>query len=142
MPIDYNNYPPNWKSEIVPRVLSRAGNKCEVCGLENKQIVFAGKIQIKVGKQYKVKTVWFETYGSAKRLQSVMIGTGGDLIQHRKVVLTIAHLDHDELNHDVKDDRLKAMCQYCHLNYDAKEKYNRAYRGTKLNRKMKNSSIY
>jgi hypothetical protein len=41
------------------------------------------------------------------------------------VVLTIAHLDHDELNHEVKDERLKALCQHCHLNYDAKEKYRR-----------------
>lgn len=42
-----------------------------------------------------------------------------------KVVLTIAHLDHDETNHNVSDDRLKAMCQLCHLRYDAKEKLSR-----------------
>ena len=42
-----------------------------------------------------------------------------------KVVLTIAHLDHDETNWDVKDERLKASCQICHLRYDAKEKYRR-----------------
>ena len=35
-----------------------------------------------------------------------------------KVVLTIAHLDHDKENHDVLDDRLVALCQRCHLNYD------------------------
>jgi hypothetical protein len=43
-----------------------------------------------------------------------------------KVVLTIAHLDHDETNMDVKDERLMAMCQLCHLRYDAKEKWRRA----------------
>lgn len=42
-----------------------------------------------------------------------------------KVVLTVAHLDHDETNHKVILDRLKALCQICHLRYDAKEKYNR-----------------
>ena len=42
-----------------------------------------------------------------------------------KVVLTVAHLDHDEENHEVKDERLAALCQWCHLNYDAKEKYRR-----------------
>jgi hypothetical protein len=42
-----------------------------------------------------------------------------------KVILTIAHLDHDEENHNVKDDRLKAMCQRCHLRYDAPEKARR-----------------
>ncbi len=34
------------------------------------------------------------------------------------MVLTIAHLDHDHKNHDVTDDRLKGMCQACHLSYD------------------------
>lgn len=42
-----------------------------------------------------------------------------------KVVLTIAHLDHDELNHKIKLERLAALCQLCHLRYDAKEKYRR-----------------
>jgi len=42
-----------------------------------------------------------------------------------KVVLTIAHLDHDEHNHGVNDDRLKAMCQIHHLRYDAEEKKRR-----------------
>lgn len=48
-----------------------------------------------------------------------------------KVVLTIAHLDHDSKNHDVLDDRLAALCQACHLKYDrqmhiAKRKYGMA----------------
>lgn len=43
-----------------------------------------------------------------------------------KVILTIAHLDHDETNWDVKDERLLAMCQRHHIQYDAKEKYRRA----------------
>jgi hypothetical protein len=34
-----------------------------------------------------------------------------------KVVLTIAHLDHDETGDDPA--RLRAMCQRCHLTYDA-----------------------
>ena len=38
-----------------------------------------------------------------------------------KVVLTIAHLDHDPRNNGEQGDRpnLKAMCQRCHLTYDA-----------------------
>lgn len=35
-----------------------------------------------------------------------------------KVILTIAHLDHDSDNWQVELDRLKAMCQACHLGYD------------------------
>lgn len=34
MPIDYNNYPPNW-GQIRDRILLRANNKCENCGAEN-----------------------------------------------------------------------------------------------------------
>ena len=33
-----------------------------------------------------------------------------------KIILTVAHLDHNEQNCD--DDNLKAMCQRCHLRYD------------------------
>ena len=33
-----------------------------------------------------------------------------------KVVLTVAHLDHDETSADPNN--LRAMCQRCHLNYD------------------------
>jgi hypothetical protein len=34
------------------------------------------------------------------------------------VVLTIAHLDHDTTNNE--DSNLAALCQRCHLTYDAK----------------------
>ena len=34
-----------------------------------------------------------------------------------KVILTVAHLDHDPTHST--DDNLLAMCQRCHLNYDA-----------------------
>lgn len=91
---DPKKYPPNWYSEIRPRILKRAGNKCELCGIKN--------------------------YALSKR------GT--------KVILTIAHLDHDPENWEVKDERLMALCQACHLNYDnnrhvAKRRYGRNYDG-------------
>ena len=35
MPCDYKIYPPNWKTEIRPRILRRAKNKCEFCRAEN-----------------------------------------------------------------------------------------------------------
>jgi hypothetical protein len=36
-----------------------------------------------------------------------------------KVVLTIAHLDRNPGNNDVE--RLRALCQFCHLRYDRHE---------------------
>lgn len=35
MPIDYKNYPENWKTEIRPAILERANNCCEFCGVKN-----------------------------------------------------------------------------------------------------------
>ena len=124
MPIDYSKYPPNWKTEIVPRILLRADNRCEICGLENKSIVYGLKFQIQTGseRRYGIRTIWFRDIRDAEKVENIARG----LIYRVQVILTVAHLDHDELNHDVKDERLKAMCQYCHLNYDAKEKYKRA----------------
>lgn len=87
MPIDYSKYPPNW-NEIRERILKRANNKCEFCGVDNYSIVQRGSIPV-------------------------------------KVVLTVAHLDHDEENWDVKDERLAALCQKCHLTYDIPEKKKR-----------------
>lgn len=107
MPIDYSKYPDNWHSEIRPRILKRANNCCEFCGLENGGRVFSVK---KNGKTY-----WLKDY----QLSPL------DIFKPVTVVLTISHLDHDETNKDVKDDRLAALCQLCHLQYDAKEKAKR-----------------
>ena len=107
MPINYNKYPPSWKTEIRPRILERAENKCECCGLENYSIVDSYKLD---GVTTWGNMTLFDFNHPPKKV---------------KVVLTIAHLDHDEGNHDVKDDRLKAMCQLCHLRYDSAEKKRR-----------------
>lgn len=122
MPIDYKRYPDNWKTEIVPFVLNRAGHSCELCGVENGKHLFSIPLCVREHGKYKRRMIWVSSESDAMRIQS---------ISHRKskiikVVLTVAHLDHDEENHDVSYDRLKAMCQWCHLNYDAKEKYRRA----------------
>lgn len=116
MPCDYKRYPPNWKTEIVPAVLERAGNCCEFegCKFKNGQMVYRG--------QLKNRMEWFETMAQAVKACGEFMVWGKQV----KVVLTIAHLDHDETNHDVKLDRLAAMCQLHHLRYDAKEKHRRS----------------
>jgi len=97
MPCDYSIYPSNWKTEIRPAVLLRADNRCEVCGLPNK--------------------VYINRY-----TREICLMNEDNAIL---VILTIAHLDHDETNADIKLDRLKAMCQRCHLRYDRLEKKRR-----------------
>ncbi|MGH1338336.1 MAG: hypothetical protein ACRBFS_19610 [Aureispira sp.] len=121
MPVDYNEYPSNWKTEIRPRILEREGNCCKWCGLENKSIVHSYKKgRVTVWEKLSVGE-WYRK-GCPKSV---------------KVVLTIAHLDHDEGNHDVKDDRLAALCQLCHLRYDAKEKARRR----KAKKRAKQSNV-
>lgn len=119
MPIDYSKYPKNWLSEIRPRIMARANNKCEMCGLEHNQIIYSIKLYIR-NNGYKYRSIWFS------RKQDALRETLNNTIKQVKVILTIAHLDHDETNLNIKDNRLKAMCQICHLRYDAKEKYRRA----------------
>lgn len=122
MPIDYSKYPGTWKTEIVPKVIARAKNLCEECGLENHSTVWAVKFYIKNEKgKYVIRQIWFRVKADALRECK-----GYELrCKTVKVVLTIAHLDHDEENHEVSLDRLKALCQICHLRYDAVEKYRR-----------------
>ena len=84
MPCDYSRYPPDWK-ERRERILKRAENCCELCGVAN------------------------YSYRNGAR-----------------IVLTIAHLDHDEDNWKVSDERLRAWCQRCHNRYDRAHRNNTA----------------
>lgn len=121
MPIDYKRYPQNWKSEIVPAVLKRANYRCECCGLQNHWTVWSVKFSIREDGRYKERSIWFRIKDDALREAK-----RPELVREVEVILTIAHLDHDEENHEVKLERLKALCQLCHLRYDAKEKYRRS----------------
>lgn len=123
MPIDYSRYPANWSSEIVPRILERANHCCENCGIANKSQAVSIPLKINDAGRYKIKRFWITGKSDIARMRPY--ASGGD-VKTITVVLTVAHLDHDEENHNVSDDRLRALCQYCHINYDASEKYRRA----------------
>ncbi len=128
-PINYQKYPPNWK-ERVERIRKRANNKCEICGTPNGATVYAVKAFVRETElnysgtiertKYKQRSIWFNDYGAALRFAE-----NPKLISEKKVVCTTAHLDHDEGNWDVSDDRLMFMCQMCHLRYDRHEKFRR-----------------
>lgn len=130
MSIDYSEYPSNWLTELRPAVLKRANGKCEECGVPNYAIIKREKgsndYRSIVPEEWdmvnaKVKYSDYTESGALKKLGFT------------KIILTIAHLDHDKLNHDVNIERLKALCQKCHLKYDAKHhaenrKYGRKHR--------------
>lgn len=106
MPIDYKKYPANWKSEIRPAILERAKHCCEECGVDNYAI---GARDLEGN--------WHNSKQICNMNSDVGYGYFGTFgVKDIKIVLTIAHLDHDITNNDPSN--LKALCQKCHLNYD------------------------
>lgn len=99
MPVDWSKYPANWKLEIRPAILERERHRCKWCGVAN-------------GDWLKSKCCLEPIYDERNRCLSCRK-------RRPRVVLTIAHLDHDTLNNH--PDNLAALCQRCHLTYDAKQ---------------------
>ena len=92
-PSEKARYPKDWKA-ISLRIRARSGGQCECegeCGLHR---VHPGPRRCTEFNGFKAE--WAKG----------------------KVVLTVAHLDHQPEN--CADENLKAMCQRCHLRYDAK----------------------
>lgn len=99
MPIKPENkgkYPsPKEWAAIRARILARANNRCEFCGVPNYAIGYRG------------------TDGNFYSGVSCVIDEGDKPI---RIVLTIAHLDQDETNN--ADENLRALCQRCHNRHD------------------------
>lgn len=67
MPINYKNYPADWLN-IRKRILSRANNKCEFCGLENHSFVYAIPVKIRTDAGvYKQISLWFKNIADINR---------------------------------------------------------------------------
>lgn len=119
MPISKENkklYPPDWQ-EIRGYILQRADNKCERCDARNGSVILRGEWNEQPAYQDDDGNIWHEETGK-------WLGDGyvGDVCPNQpnkqaiKVVLTIAHLDHNPQNNDKKN--LKALCQLHHLRHD------------------------
>jgi hypothetical protein len=122
-----------WREVTRPRILARAGGRldadgkylggarCEQCGKPDREMVYVHTPSPESG-QYWTKAFYPV---ALQRWTYCKLGGGGNFVLFRwpgntvrriRVVLTIAHLDH-VAGHD--DDRnLKALCCWCHLNYD------------------------
>lgn len=95
MPIDYGRYPADWFTAVRPRILERAGNRCEWCGAENGAVGWRG---------------------ADGQFHPGLSTTPIEAAKLIRIVLTIAHLDHDTNHNDPSN--LVALCQQCHLRHD------------------------
>lgn len=99
-PENKSRYPKNWK-EIRAKILERASQKCEFCGVKNHAIGVRGYD----GEFYEEGT-W----------EADSLFYGAEKAKPIKIVLTIMHLNHQP--EDNRDENLKAGCQRCHNRYD------------------------
>lgn len=133
MPCNYKKYPANWKSEIRPAVLARAGNKCEQCGAVNGVTYWRG--QVGGVKFYQTQHGQMFDANTGAPIGEDYIGSTDPKARLVTIVLTIAHLiyDEDKTKHCALHE-LKALCQRCHLLMDL-DHHMRKRRETMLNRK-------
>lgn len=114
MPIkDPTRYPDDWK-ERREAVLKRAGHRCE-CSGECGNLHPGGRCNAEDGS----RGYWLrDSKGKGSPLFTWKLSDEKGSFPTSKIVLTTAHLDHDLVNHDL--DNLKALCQRCHLTFDAR----------------------
>ncbi len=118
MPIRPENkarYPKDWPA-ISRRIrFERANNQCEFCGVQNYEL--GGRT--KDGQWHKARITGCDRKLPEPGSHWWCDGPNGShTLRIVKIILTVAHLDHVPENCD--DDNLKALCQRCHNNYDAK----------------------
>lgn len=120
MPIrasERHRYPPNWP-EISRAARERAGNRCEQCRAPNGDLIRRADYEGRPVYFLPEMTV-YETGPCAVTGQEVEGAFWDDCDARRpvRIVLTVAHLNHDPA--DCRPENLRALCQRCHLAYDA-----------------------
>lgn len=112
-------YPKNWAFISADIRYNRANDRCERCGLPNGEI-----IQRLPNNRYKIMS-----FEELDRIQYYVEQWGSPInrvfkmLRISKVVLTVAHLDHNEQNNDYSN--LLALCQKCHFNHDKEDNIKR-----------------
>lgn len=114
-PENKDRYPKDWP-DIRAKILARARNRCEHCGVRNHALggrlrdgrflpaLPLGEKLLRLEWPKPGDTAWCRNGKISERLRII------------RIVLTIAHLDHVPEHCD--DDNLRALCQRCHLRHD------------------------
>lgn len=113
-PSEKHRYPTNWKT-ISLAIRERAGQRCEQCSAPNGTVIYRGENDNAGTYMLADGAVFDATNG--KRL-GMARGSEYDG-RFVRIVLTVAHLDHQPENNDPSN--LKALCQRCHFAYDRQQ---------------------
>jgi len=120
MPFDAKKYPPYWKQFSEWVRFERAGSRCEFCGVGNYYLRYKskhlidGEVIVNPRDQDELHLIDSWLFDTPFKLSTI--------------VLTVAHLDNDDgickCEQETgfkcaKPDHVKALCQACHLSYDA-----------------------
>ncbi len=128
MPFVRSRYPKDWR-DISARIRREAGNRCQCTGYcgdthdDGRCDAPNGKLIVR-GERYPWR--WSEHSGCSLCL------AGDPECRPVRVVLTVAHLDHDTTNNTTSN--LAALCQRCHLRLDRHQHATNA-RATRRGRK-------
>jgi len=122
MPIRAENkdrYPKDWK-RIRAEILKRAKDRCEFCGVSDRALGYWVKDSGRVTKTEPASamTEMFVRVPMCMAREPVVKYINGICRKIIRIVLTVAHLDHQPENCD--PDNLRAFCQRCHNRHDAK----------------------
>jgi hypothetical protein len=122
MPIRDENkarYPKDWP-QISKAIRAAAGDMCQACGVRNGAMIYRGSHEMRPAWRYADDPV-FVSSRCAFDGSDIPGTTWDDFDRARgepvRVVLTVAHLDHQPENCDPEN--LRAWCQRCHNTYDA-----------------------
>lgn len=115
MPININDYHPKWS--LISKMIrfTRAGNKCEWCGVPNGKVVRRYDNGSKSTVAPKIQQSW--NWGQIRAYNDKCHKRNGFRIT--RIVLTVAHLDQNKDNN--RFENLAALCQKCHLGHDAQQ---------------------
>ena len=139
-----------WQTITRPRILARAGNKCERCSKPNHALIetrlcpgsFGSRMfvrwveavepcQCELCKQFPTPKPdpeqWYDDQGRPTTPPRHYKAE-----RKTKVVVCLGHLNHQA--GDDRDDNLKAWCQWCHLKHD-QTKHKTAAKDTRIERK-------
>ena len=124
MPFKKERYPVDWK-EIRARILQRDENRCKYCRAPTGVWISRDKnFQWGIEKGAYMVGETGAVFANDGTPLGFWRGSEWEGDKAVKIVLTVAHLDHDETRNS--DDNLASLCQKHHLDHDRKDNISRA----------------